>query len=106
ARRSDPRGLRSRARPARDDPEPGARTRGADQPIGEPLSLASLTPPSPARAERDHAACATASPLKTSPREPADTTTFSPSLMRPDRMSSASGSCSDFWIARLSGLAP
>ena len=33
-------------------------------------------------------------------------TTFSPSLMRPERMSSASGSCTDFWITRLSGRAP
>jgi hypothetical protein len=34
---------------------------------------------------------------------PAEITTLSPSLMRPDRMSSESGSCTDFWITRLSG---
>ena len=32
--------------------------------------------------------------------------TFSPSLMRPESSSSASGSCTAFWITRLSGRAP
>jgi ABC-type ATPase involved in cell division len=54
---------------------------------------------------RRYAAAAT-SPLNLSPCLPAVITTFSPSLMRPERMSSASGSCTDFWIARLSGRAP
>src|SRR5205085_1776649 len=33
-------------------------------------------------------------------------TTRSPSLIRPDRMSSANGSCTNFWMTRLSGRAP
>ena len=36
----------------------------------------------------------------------AETVTFSPSLILPDRIISASGSCTDFWITRLSGRAP
>ena len=31
---------------------------------------------------------------------------MSPSFTRPDRISSASGSCSDFWITRFKGRAP
>ena len=54
----------------------------------------------------NYAACATALPLKVSPALPAETETFSPSLMRPERMSSDNGSCTDFWMARLSGRAP
>ena len=61
--------------------------------------------PAPA-AERRQAASFTASPLKVSPLLPAEIFTLSPSLTRPDRISSASGSCSDFWITRLSGRAP
>ena len=53
-----------------------------------------------------HAAAAATSPLKVRPCLPAEITTFSPSLMRPERISSASGSCTDFWITRLSGRAP
>src|SRR5262249_57682373 len=54
-------------------------------------------------AERNasHAAAAS-SPLNFSPCLLALITTFSPSLMRPDRIISASGSCTDFWITRLS----
>src|ERR1700722_1392292 len=64
--------------------------------------------PSPAiaGAERDYAAAATVAPLNTRPCLPAEITTFSPSLILPERMSSASGSCTDFWITRLSGRAP
>ena len=54
----------------------------------------------------DHAAAAATSPLKARPCLPAEILTFSPSLMRPARISSASGSCTDFWITRLSGRAP
>jgi hypothetical protein len=58
--------------------------------------------------QRNHryAATATTSPLNLSPSLPAEITTFSPSLMRPERIISASGSCTDFWITRLSGRAP
>jgi len=45
-------------------------------------------------------------PLKTSSPDFTPIFTRSPSLMRPERMSSASGSCTDFWITRLSGRAP
>src|SRR4029453_1453904 len=41
-------------------------------------------------------AAAASLPLKVSPCLPAEMTTFSPSLTRPDRMSSDSGSCTDF----------
>ena len=51
-------------------------------------------------------AAAATSPLNLSPCLPALITTVSPSLMRPERISSASGSCTDFWITRLSGRAP
>ena len=54
----------------------------------------------------DYAAAFTSAPLNTKPSRPAEILTFSPSLMRPERMSSASGSCTDFWIVRLSGRAP
>ena len=52
-----------------------------------------------------YAACASL-PLKVRPCLPAETVTFSPSLMVPARIISASGSCTDFWITRLSGRAP
>ena len=55
--------------------------------------------------EPPHAAAASL-PLKASPCLPAEITTFSPSFTRPDRIISASGSCTDFWITRLSGRAP
>ena len=45
-------------------------------------------------------------PLKVRPCLPAEISTFSPSLIRPERISSASGSCTAFWITRLSGRAP
>ena len=51
-------------------------------------------------------AAAASLPLKVSPCLPAEITTLSPSLTRPDRIISASGSCTDFWITRLSGRAP
>ena len=54
---------------------------------------------------RRYAAAAT-SPLNLSPCLPAVITTVSPSLMRPERIISANGSCTDFWITRLSGRAP
>ena len=54
----------------------------------------------------DHAACAIAWPLKVRPCLPDDTFTVSPSLTLPDRINSASGSCSDFCIARFNGRAP
>src|SRR5262249_1100621 len=60
----------------------------------------------PNQVPRDYAACAAASPLNTRAWAPAEITTRSPSLMRPARTSSASGSCTDFWITRLSGRAP
>ncbi len=53
-----------------------------------------------------HGRAAASLPLKLSPCLPAEMTTFSPSLTCPDRISSASGSCTDFWITRLSGRAP
>jgi len=53
-----------------------------------------------------HAAALTAAPLNFKPSRPAVIATFSPSLILPDRMSSASGSCTSFWITRLSGRAP
>ena len=53
-----------------------------------------------------YAACCATSPLKVMPCLSAEITTFSPSLTLPDRISSASGSCTAFWIARLSGRAP
>ncbi len=52
------------------------------------------------------AAAATSSPLNLSPCLLAVMTTVSPSLRRPDRIISASGSCTDFWITRFSGRAP
>lgn len=55
---------------------------------------------------RRYAARATVSPLKARPFLPAVTFTASSSLILPDRISSASGSCRAFWIARLSGRAP
>jgi hypothetical protein len=66
------------------------------------------SPTAGARTKLGHyAACAAAaSPLNTRAWAPAEITTRSPSLMRPARMSSASGSCTDFWITRLSGRAP
>ena len=69
---------------------------------------AALNPSAPAiaGAEEGYAAAATAAPLKTRPCLPAEIVTFSPSLILPERMSSASGSCTDFWITRLSGRAP
>jgi len=57
------------------------------------------------RRRRCYAAAAT-SPLNLSPCLPAVITTDSPSLMRPERIISANGSCTDFWITRLSGRAP
>jgi hypothetical protein len=53
-----------------------------------------------------YAACCTTSPLKVMPFLSAEMATCSPSLTLPDRISSASGSCTAFWIARLSGRAP
>src|ERR1700730_1965947 len=52
-----------------------------------------------------YAAAATL-PLKVRPNFVAETATLSPSLTRPDRINSASGSCKYFWITRLSGRAP
>ena len=45
-------------------------------------------------------------PAMASPPSPAVTSTVSPSLIRPARMSSASGFCSERWITRFSGRAP
>ena len=56
--------------------------------------------------EAAYAASLTASPLKVMPCRSAEIATLSPSLTLPDRISSASGSCTAFWIARLSGRAP
>src|SRR6516225_6409470 len=53
-----------------------------------------------------YAAAATGVPLKESPSRPAEIFTASPSLILPERMSSASGSCTDFWITRFNGRAP
>jgi hypothetical protein len=53
-----------------------------------------------------YAAAATAVPLKTRPSRPVVIFTFSPSLMRPDSRSSASGSCTERWITRFNGRAP
>ena len=52
-----------------------------------------------------YAACASL-PLKVRPCLPAETVTFSPSLIVPARIISASGSCTDFWITRFKGRAP
>src|SRR5258708_6516624 len=52
-----------------------------------------------------YAAAATL-PLKVRPNFVAETATLSPSLTRPERINSASGSCRYFWITRLSGRAP
>ena len=52
-----------------------------------------------------YAAAATL-PLKVRPNLVAEIVTFSPSFTRPDRIISASGSCTLFWITRLSGRAP
>ena len=56
----------------------------------------------------DHqaATAGAALPLNTKPWAPAEMVTVSPSLMRPARIISASGSCTAFWITRLSGRAP
>src|ERR1051326_8705356 len=48
-----------------------------------------------------YAACAAAAPLNVNPERPAEIVTVSPSLILPERISSDSGSCTDFWITRL-----
>src|SRR5229473_1997561 len=97
AGRPGARRLRARARAARSAAQPRARPHGADRTGGEPLTHRAD--------EARYAACAAASPLNTKPWAPAEITTRSPSLMRPERMNSAKGSCTDFWITRLSGRA-
>src|SRR6267378_2127059 len=57
------------------------------------------------RSQVGYAAAATL-PLKVRPNFVAETATLSPSLTRPERIISASGSCRYFWITRLSGRAP
>src|SRR5712692_2999937 len=57
------------------------------------------------RSTAAYAAAATL-PLKVRPNFVAEIATLSPSLTRPERINSASGSCRYFWITRLSGRAP
>ena len=63
---------------------------------------------SPFEAPTHAASFAAALPLKASACLPGATeiATVSPSFTAPDRISSASGSCTAFWIARFSGRAP
>ena len=83
------------------------RTRArAHQPIKRDAAATSSLRTRPVLPDDAYAAAATTSPLNLSPCLPAPMTTFSPSLMRPERIISASGSCTYFWITRLSGRAP
>src|SRR5664280_2032763 len=85
--------------------EPGGVT-STRAPPGRSQVLASALPEDGEGLRRKpYAACASL-PLKVRPCLPAETVTFSPSLIEPARIISASGSCTDFWITRFKGRAP